>query len=111
MKRLIGTVVVLITLMSNAKAQATTPEVQASQIAQKMKDSLSLSDQQKSQVEAATLDVQNMKANLRQLYNSRALDYYLLMAEDNRDTVYKNLLPPDKYLLFRQKKTTLLGNN
>ncbi len=111
MKKLIGTVVVLIALMNNVNAQSSTPETQASQIAQKMKDSLSLSNLQKSQVEAATVIVQNIKVNLRQLYNGRALDNYLFMAEDHRDSVYRNLLPADKYLLFKQKKATLLGNN
>ena len=110
MKKLIGIVFLFVVMLSNAKAQATTPASEASQVAQKMMDSLLLSDPQRSQIEAATLDIQTMKARLRQLYTSRALDYYLFMAEESRDSVYKNILPADKYLLFKQKKNNLLNN-
>ncbi len=111
MKKIIPVLIIIMALMSKAKAQDTSAITQASQIAQKMKDSLSLSDQQKSQIEAVTIGLQDLRANLHQLYTGRALNYYLLMAEDNRDTLYKNILPPEKYLLFRQKKANLFNNN
>lgn len=111
MKHFLITTVVLFIMAGNADAQAPTPAEQSSQIAKRMKDSLSLTEQQRGQIEAATLDIQHSKTTMRQFYKSRALDYYLQMAEDNRDSVYKNILSADKYLLFRQKKTQVLGSN
>ena len=111
MKKLMTFLLISIAFAGRISAQATTAETEASQIAQKMKDSLSLSDQQKSQIESASIGLQSLKINLRQVYNGKALELYLLMAEDNRDTLYKNLLPPDKYLLYRQKRTNLFSSN
>ncbi|MEO5997568.1 MAG: hypothetical protein ABIN89_12600 [Chitinophagaceae bacterium] len=111
MTKIISFLLVLTFFVINVYAQGTTAQTQAGQMAQKMKDSLSLSDLQKSQIETATVGLQNLKINLRQLYTGRALQIYLLMADDNRDSLYKNLLPPDKYLLYNQKKATMFNND
>lgn len=52
-------------MLSDAKAQGTTPASEASQVAQKMMDFLLLSGLQRSQIEAVTLDIQTMKVRLR----------------------------------------------
>jgi len=51
MKKFIGSVFLFVVMLSNAKAQATTPALQASLVAQKMMDSLLLSGLQRSQIE------------------------------------------------------------
>lgn len=109
MKQLIIFVILFISIITNSHAQMT-PEAQAAELAQKMKDTLSLTEQQKSQIQTATTTIQGTKSGLRQLYVGRALDYYLMMAEEDRDAVYKNILPEDKYSLYKQKRSTLLSS-
>ena len=109
MKKLFICMVLFIALKATGYAQ-TTPESQAAEIAQKMKDTLTLSEQQKSQIQTATTAIQNTKLGLRQLYTGRALEYYLSMEEKNRDSLYKNILPENKYTLYLEKKSTMLTN-
>src|SRR5436190_1070767 len=111
MKKIIVTFIIGVILISNAHGQTSTPQSEATEVSQRMKDSLSLTEGQRVQIETATVEIQASKATLRENYNGRALELYLLMAEDNRDSVYKTLLPADKYVLFKQKKPTILGSN
>lgn len=49
---------------------------------------------------------------LQQKYqNSDSLKVQLESLEEKRDTRYKNLIPSDKYQLFKQKKLLLVGKD
>ena len=84
----------------------------AQKMAQKMKDSLSLTDAQKNQLYNINMQLHNQKMNIRQQYKAGdSLGYYLQRVENTRDSLYHQVLSGEKYLLYRQKKTRLINNN
>jgi len=89
------------------------PAVQLSNhIAQKMKDTLILSNDQKIQIYSANMQIHEWKTEVRQRYNgSDSLRYYLQRIENRRDSLYRSVLADEKYLLYLQKKSTLISNN
>ena len=94
------------------RAQSAAVQNEANQTAQTMKDSLSLTDQQKSQVYDASLGVSGGREALKKQYaGSYALPYYLQRVEADRDSLYHAILPPDKYQLYRIKKANLVNTN
>ena len=104
--------VVLIAASMHLRAQSAAAQSEASQTAQAMKDSLSLTDQQKSQVYDATLSLSGGREALKKQYaGSYALPYYLQKVEADRDSLYHTILPPDKYQLYKMKKSNIVNTN
>ncbi|MGN6292961.1 MAG: hypothetical protein ACTHMV_09480 [Chitinophagaceae bacterium] len=92
-------------------AQSPTQQVAAT-IAQKMKDSLQLSESQRLQVFNLNIEIANQKTAQRQTHiNSDSLGYYLQRVENTRDSLYRPVLGEEKYLLYKQKKRNLVSVN
>ena len=95
-----------------ANGQVTTATQLADKIAQKMKDSLSLTDQKKTQIYDINLQLHNWKIEARQLYgNTDSLGRMLQRVENRRDSLYRNVLSVSEYELYQQKKRNLVNNN
>lgn len=95
-----------------AKGQTSTAEQIADRIAQRMKDSLSLTNQQKDSIYSINMKISDWKSSARQQYNANdSLRFYLQVIENRRDSLYKAVLDEPNYLLYKQKKRNLVNNN
>ncbi len=105
-------ITLFITAAFTAKAQHTGEDI-AGRIAQRMKDTLSLSDPQRSQVYNINLQLHQQKAAVWQQYGSdtTALRQQLQLRENTRDSLYHGVLTEQQYQLYRQKKLALVHNN
>lgn len=95
-----------------AKAQNPAVEL-ANRIAQKMKDTLTLDDSQKSAVYVVNMQLHNQKAGIWSRYagNTDSIRYYIQRIENTRDSSYETVLPPEKYQLYEEKKKNLVTAN
>lgn len=110
MKKIFLVFVFLVTIMGLKAQDAAT--VLAGRIAQKMKDSLSLSDAQKTKLYDINILLHRQKTNMRQLYaGSDSMGYYIQKTENKRDSLYRSVLSDDKYRLYKEKKATLVSSN
>lgn len=95
----------------SARSQSIAHNV-ALHIAQKMKDSLDLSVNQKGQLYGVNMQLYNKKTLARKKYaGSDSVRISIQKIENTRDSLYKNILATDKYLLYKQKKLNLISNN
>jgi hypothetical protein len=84
----------------------------AETIARKMKDSLSLTSAEKEQLYSINMQLHNGKMTIRQQYGgSDSLRFHLQQVENTRDSLYRMVLNEEKYLLYKQKKATLISSN
>ena len=84
----------------------------AEKIAKRMKDSLSLTQQQQSQIYTLNLELAQRKSVARQqTTQSDTLRMNIQKIENSRDSLYKAILNNEQYLLYRQKKRNLVNNN
>jgi hypothetical protein len=94
------------------KAQQTPAENLANHIAQKMKDSLALSEVQKNQIYTLNMQLSNLKTAARQQYTGTdSLGRGLQRIENTRDSLYSTVLTEQQMLLYRQKKRNLVSKN
>lgn len=106
--------IVSIILVQAGIAQTGSPllpaETLSNKIADKMKDTLGLTQQQRNQVFAINMQLHQQKQAARQQYTNRdALQAAVQQIERARDSLYQAVLPNEKYLLYRQKKRTLIS--
>jgi hypothetical protein len=102
----------LLIFSHTVKAQSTPAEQLAEKLAQKMKDSLSLSSSQKQQLYSINMQLHSNKLLVRQQYaGSDSLIINLQKVENTRDSLYKPVLTQQQYDLYRQKKRSLVSNN
>jgi hypothetical protein len=84
----------------------------AQKIAKKMKDTLGLSSQQRSQVFQINMNLNDQKHRVRQqIIIQDSLCARIQGIENKRDTLYFPILGTEKYLLYQQKKRNLVNNN
>lgn len=87
-------------------------ETVAARIAQKMKDTLELTDSLRIRVYQINLQLSQQKAALRnQFTRNDSLRTRMQQVENTRDALYQAILPAEKYVLYRQKKRNLISNN
>lgn len=101
-------------LISAGKLYGQTPASMqlANHIAQKMKDTLGLTARQQSQIYDINISLANQKLALRQQYRSMdSLSIYTQRIEKKRDSLYQQVLQPEKYGLYLQKKRYLVTAN
>jgi ABC-type transport system involved in cytochrome bd biosynthesis fused ATPase/permease subunit len=112
MKRLILSVIVLLAgICAKAQIQTTASEL-AEKIAQRMKDSLSLSTEQKNGIYTINMQLHTQKQNYRQQYsNIDSLQYYIQRVESTRDSLYKIIIGQELYLQYKSRKRNLVRNN
>jgi hypothetical protein len=81
----------------------------AGKIAQQMKDSLSLTDEQKMQVFNINMDLYRQKKQLRDNTTlPDTLEVYLQQIENKRDGLYKAILLDEEFKTYKLKKRFLL---
>ncbi len=111
MKIVLVTVLFLLIGMAS-KAQSATAIQIADKIARRMKDSLSLTEQQKDSINSLNILLSNKKAQLRKQYTDiDSLQVHFQRVERLRDTLYKTILGDEKYLMYKKKKRYLVSNN
>jgi hypothetical protein len=110
MKTALSILLVLIGIA--AKTQQNPAEALAQKIANRLKDSLQLTEVQKTQLYTVNMQLHTLKQQRRQQYaGTDSLAFKVQKVENMRDSMYQAILPPEKYLLYRQKKPVLLNNN
>ena len=84
----------------------------AEKIAQKMMDSLNLTNSQQSKIYSINMDLLQQKSEARKdLKNSNNLTRIIQNIENKRDSLYKQVLPDQKYRTYLQKKQSLISND
>lgn len=84
----------------------------ANKISQKMQDSLQLTSEQRGQVFTINIQLHEQKSFYRDKYaGTDSVRYYLQKVENTRDSLYRRILPENKYMLYRQKKRNLVNVN
>ncbi len=102
----------LLSITTILKAQSTPGEQLAGKIAQKLKDSLSLTTSEQEGVYAVNVQLHNRKMALRQQnLSADALRIQFQRVENTRDSLYQRVLSVDQFQQYRQKKKNLLNNN
>jgi hypothetical protein len=103
---------IVIVLNKQLFAQHTAGEQIADKIAQKMKDTLSLSKSQKTQIYNINMQLNNSKSVARQTNtNIDTISIKIQKIENTRDSFYRLILSNKQYDLYRQKKRNLINNN
>lgn len=88
------------------------PEMVAGNIANKMKDSLDLSVEQRAHIYSINLKLHERKKNARNNNASTiSLQKRMQQIENTRDSLYQPVLSEEQYLLYKQKKSNLINNN
>lgn len=95
------------------EAQQNYGENYAIKVAHRMKDSLSLSEEQRVQLYNINMRINNQKADVWQKYGSSdsLIAVHLQPIENSRDSLYRPVLGEKKYILYRTKKRNLISNN
>jgi hypothetical protein len=85
----------------------------AQKIANKMKDSLGLTAQQQAGIYQINLQLHGQKQQARQQHagNPTQLGPVLQTIEQTRDSLYRPLLLPQEFVVYKQKKRNLVTNN
>ncbi len=97
----------------SSQAQAATAQELAEKIARKITDTLSLTDSQYVQLLGKNLQLHQLKAQVWQLHdnNDSLLQVHLQRIENTRDSLYRPVLTNQQYLLYLQKKRTLVSSH
>jgi hypothetical protein len=104
--------VMLLSTTSIVKAQSTPGERLAGKIAQKLKDSLSLTTSQQEGVYAVNMQLLSRKMALRQQnLSADSLRIQFQRVENTRDSLYQREMTADQFQQYRQKKKNLVNNN
>jgi hypothetical protein len=97
---------------SHLSTAQTPAESIASKIADKMKDSLSLTQAVRDQIYTINMNLHAQKMNSRAVYlDPSDLRPQLQKIENTRDSLYRTVLSAEKFQLYQQKKRSLVNNN
>lgn len=109
MKLLIFSVFAIIFMDSEVFSQSNPAVDVANKIAQKMKDTLSLSSPQRAAIYNINMALHHAKSSLRSRFvNIDSLRINMQRVENTRDSLYRRVLGDSKFILFIQKKDNLL---
>jgi peptidoglycan hydrolase CwlO-like protein len=104
-------VIVLIVTAAAAKSQSVIADSLAQKMSRKMKDSLSLTEEQRTQLYQLNLQLHEAKMGKRQLYTDiDSLQIHIQRVENTRDSLYRAVLTSEQHVLYLQKKTKLINN-
>lgn len=104
--------IILLTSTNSALNAQNAGTALAGKIAQKMQDSLYLTDSVKQVIYTINIHLHEEKMRLRQVYTGKdSLNYYIQKTENTRDSLYHSVLKDDKYLLYKSKKRLLVNAN
>lgn len=103
---------IMILCARSAQAQDQGAEAISLKIAQKMKDSLSLTATQKDSLYNINLLLHSRKAAAWQQYaDSDSLQIVIQRIENTRDSLYRPILTSSQFDVYRVKKRNLVNNN
>ena len=76
-----------------------------------MKDTLGLSEDQRTQLYQINLQLHQAKVDKRQLYTGTdSLQIHIQRVEGTRDSLYRQVLTLEQHVLYLQKKNNLINN-
>lgn len=106
-------IVTVLSINTVTSAQSSDYSTQLSKrIADKLKDSLTLTAMQRDSIYAINQDIANQKKSIRKVvFSTDSLKQSFQRLEHQRDNMYLNVLGQEKYLLYKSKKAALLNNN
>lgn len=112
-KFLFALMIFLFSVLTQSIGQTQTPAQQvAERIAQKMKDTLGLNQQKKTQIYNINIQLHEWKTQARTQYgDSDTLGTVIQHIENKRDSLYRSVLPENKYQLYKAKKRNLISAN
>lgn len=105
---------VLFLLAGVARAQnQNTPEaLVAHKMANKVADSLGLTNQQRAKIFAINMELAKQKAEARKMTTDRAIiQKELQKIENSRDSLYKQILTTEQHSSYLKKKRNVINNN
>jgi hypothetical protein len=102
---------VLLIFLATANANAQSVGDISKHIADKMKDSLNLSQVQRDSILSKNQQLQSMKLAARQNASPETLQVQLQNLEKMRDSLYRPVLTQQQFELYRQKKRALISAN
>jgi hypothetical protein len=110
---IIFTALIFGAMLSGQAQQTTSGEQLADRLAQRLKDSLQLTQSQKDQLYAVNMQLLYQKKGVWQQHqhNDSLIQVNLQRVENTRDTLYHPILTPEQYQLYRSKKRYLMRNN
>ena len=113
MKRILTNLCILMAIGFSATAQTNNATGFANRIAQKMKDTLLLSEAQKVQVFTINMQLHQQKQTAWQQYGATdsLLTIHEQRIENSRDSLYKTVLTDGQFRAYRDKKRMLVSNN
>lgn len=105
---LVTIVLVICSLM--VKAQKNPAMEIAGKVAQRMTDTLALSDGQRLQVYDINIRLHEQKKAMRSQYAGNAqLTTKIQAVENTRDSLYRAILTQNQFILYKEKKRTLMN--
>lgn len=112
MKKIVLLLMMVSFFSTELNAQQTPATQLANRIANKMKDTLNLTGNQRNQIYLFNMLLHNQKTAVRQQYsNPDSVRVHLQRVENKRDSLYHTILSENKYLLYKQKKRNLITGN
>ena len=103
--------ILLLVFKGNAQEENTPAAQLAHRIANKMKDSLNLSNQQTAKIFVANMDLHRQKAQAMSKPTGRPqITSDLQRIENSRDTLYKTILSTAQFNLYLEKKRNLVNS-
>jgi len=114
MKRILILAVILFTIESAGYSQQSPVDAYATKVANRMKDSLNLNTEQRSQLYTITKQLGEQQKAVWTEYSesdSVLIKMSLQRIENTRDTLYRPVLGEQKYPVYLQKKRVLINNN
>ena len=100
-----------IILARDTNGQDLPPQEQLSRlIANRMKDSLTLTSNQRNQLYQINIQLHDAKSGIRQTYagSDSLLTVHIQRIENARDSLYRPVLGEEKYFIYKQKKRNLV---
>lgn len=112
MKKIYCLLLMLVFIINKeTSAQSNTSSQLSTRIADRLKDSLTLTSVQRDSIYQVNQRLALQKATIRQTVTGDSLRIRIQKIENTRDSLYKPILGEEKYLLYKSKKITLLNNN
>lgn len=113
MKKIVIVVVLFFSVQAMKAQQREASEAQvAHKIANKMADSLGLTNQQRAKIFSINMDLSKKKKEARKKSTDRTVvGQELQQIEGTRNAMYKTVLTQEQYMLYLQKKRNLVNNN
>jgi hypothetical protein len=112
MQKILLIIMILLGASAAGKAQpGNAATALAAKIANKMRDSLSLTGVQRNQIYAINLQLHSQKQAVRQMaIPADSIAVKIQQVERTRDSLYKPITGPAAYIIYKQKKRNLVSN-